>query len=217
MTAANNEEKLKIYSYYRSSAAYRVRIALNLKKLNYEIIPVNLLEDEQNSGEYKTLNPQGLVPLLSINAQANLSQSLAILEWLEESYPSPALLPEDIYSKNKVRSLCYQIACDIHPICNLRVLKYVANTLEQGEKGKLAWIHQWITAGFNALERQVGDTFAYGGKLSMADVLIVPQVYNALRFNIDMEDYPNIMSIHSHCSQLEAFQQAHPDNQAAFN
>ncbi|MAZ86734.1 MAG: maleylacetoacetate isomerase [Cellvibrionaceae bacterium] len=205
---------MELFSYFRSSAAYRVRIALNLKGLDHQITGVNLLEKAHKSDDYLAINPQGLVPSLRTSEGNIVTQSPAILEWLEENYPEKPLLPEDSFERAKVRSWCYQIACDIHPICNLRVLKYVSSDLNGGEKGKLQWIQHWIREGFSALEQQL-DTGRYcnGDTISLADVYLIPQVFNALRFNVDMTDFPRIRSIYEACNQLTAFIDAQPENQ----
>lgn len=205
---------MKLYGYFRSSAAYRLRIALNLKGLDAEQVPVNLLQGEQKGEAYKRINPQGLVPSLATDAGDILTQSPAILEWLEEAYPEVPLLPTGDLARARARSLCMQIACDIHPICNLRVLKYVANDLGTGDEGKTAWIHHWINEGFAALEAQLDNgPYCLGDKVTLADVYLIPQVFNALRFKLPMAGFPKIMAIYAACNQLPAFQLAAPDQQ----
>lgn len=205
---------MELYGYFRSSAAYRLRIALNLKGIEVKQIPVNLLNGEQKSDAYKAINPQGLVPSLKTDEGDFLTQSPAILEWLEEQYPAQPLLPQEPLARAKVRSLCMQIACDIHPICNLRVLKYVANDLGAGDEGKLRWIHHWIGEGFSAFEQQLGaGPYCMGEQITLADVYLIPQVFNALRFKLPMHAYPKIMAVYHACNQLSAFQQAAPDQQ----
>ena len=205
---------MKLYSYFRSSAAYRLRIALNLKGLDYEVVGVNLLEGEHKQAAYKAINPQGLVPSLATAEGDIITQSPAVLEWLEERYPTPALLPEDALQKATVRSWCFQIACDIHPICNLRVLKYVAGDLGAGEAGKTEWLHHWMSEGFAALESQLSaGPYCGGAQVSLADVYLIPQVFNALRFKLDMSAFPKIMAIYAACNQLPAFVSAKPENQ----
>ncbi len=205
---------MELYSYFRSSAAYRLRIALNLKSLEYTQVAVNLLNRDHKSEEYLAINPQGLVPSIKTSDGDVLTQSPAILEWLEEQYPDTPLLPADAIEKAKVRSWCFQIACDIHPICNLRVLKYVSSDLNAGEEGKLDWLAHWMSEGFSALETQL-HTGAYcnGNQISLADVYLIPQVFNALRFNVDMSRFPKIMSIYERCNLLPAFVDAQPDKQ----
>ncbi|WP_448213464.1 maleylacetoacetate isomerase [Colwellia sp. MEBiC06753] len=205
---------MELFSYFRSSAAYRLRIALNYKVVPYEQIPVNLLKGEHKSADYLAVNPQGLVPSLKIDGSHVLTQSPAILEWLEEAFPETSLLPTDAFERAKVRSWCNQIACDIHPICNLRVINYVANDLAAGDDGKMAWLHHWMTVGFSALEQQLSDgPYCNGQQVTMADVYLIPQVFNALRFKVDMTQFPKIMAIYQNCNQLDAFIDAAPDNQ----
>ena len=206
---------MELYGYFRSSAAFRVRIALNLKQLDYEQVAINLLLDEQSSDSYRAINPQGLVPSIKIDDDTFLTQSPAILEWLDEAYPQVPLLPANSLDKAQVRSWCFQVACDIHPICNLRVLKYVAETLGAGESGKKERLHHWMGEGFRALELQLqaqtGGTYCFGEQVTLADVYLVPQVFNGLRFDVDMKTYPRIMSIYQACNELEAFKQAQPE------
>lgn len=205
---------MELYSYFRSTAAYRVRIALNLKEVSYQLTPVNLLKNEQKSDWYRAVNPMGLVPALRLEDGTVLSQSTAILEWLEESSSANPLLPADPLQRAHVRAMVNIIACDIHPLNNLRVLKHLIGTLGVSEEAKEAWYHHWIQLGFDALESQMQEgAYTAGGSLSMADVYLVPQVFNALRFDMDMTPYPKIMSVHDRCNQLDAFVRAHPDNQ----
>ncbi|WP_125557130.1 maleylacetoacetate isomerase [Pseudoalteromonas rubra] len=205
---------MKLYTYFRSSAAYRVRIALNLKDLDHELVPVNLLKSEQQGTDYLSRNNQGLLPALETD-QGVLAQSLAILEWLEETYEAAPLLPTDAWEKAQVRNFCYAIACDIHPIDNLRVLKYLSNELSVSDEQKNTWYRHWVIEGFKKLEVMLGDSlFCFGDKPSLADVCLVPQVYNALRFKVDMNDFPKIARIYEHCNTLPAFKDAAPENQA---
>ena len=204
---------MKLYSYFRSSAAYRVRIAMNLKGIDYERVPVNLLTGEQKSDDYKQLNPEGLVPALETE-QGFLTQSMAILEWLEELYPNPSILPEDAWQRAQARSLAYAVSCDIHPINNLRVLKYLQNDLKQSDEDKISWYKHWINTGFSALEQKLGDhKYCCSGQPSIADICLVPQVFNALRFKVDMEAYAKISEIYERCNQLKSFIDAAPENQ----
>ena len=209
---------MKLYDYCRSSAAYRLRIALNLKGINYEHYSVNLLEGKQSSDEYKQINPQGLVPSLEDNGHT-LNQSLAILEYLEEAYPDTvSLLPESLSERARVRSLALSIACDVHPLNNLRVLKYLVGQLDATEEQKLEWYAHWITEGFTALETELARSeftgkFCHGDTPTFADLCLVPQVFNAKRFNVPMDAYPNINRIMENCEALEAFTKAHPANQ----
>lgn len=210
---------LKLYSYWRSTAAYRVRIALNVKRLSYQMIPVHLVKDggEQYKPEYLERNPQGLVPLLDDNGKL-LNQSMAICEYLEESFEGPKLLPSEPFLRAKVRSLCQIIACDIHPIDNLRVLKYLKGELNVSDKAKDAWYRHWIHEGFKAIEvelqsyKELGP-FAFGNLLTLADAFIVAQMYNARRFNVDLTDYPRLVEVEQYCLTLDAFKDAKPESQ----
>lgn len=205
---------MRLYSYFRSSAAYRVRIALNIKGIDHQLVPVNLLEGEQRGDEYLKINPLGLVPALRLDDGTVLTQSTAILEWLEEAYPDKPLLPRDPVAKAQVRAWVNTIACDIHPIDNLRVLKYLTGTLGLDEEQKTAWYHHWIRPGFEALEKQLaGEPYCAGNTPGMADCYLVPQVYNANRFGLDMAPYPKIRAICEACDQLDAFIAARPENQ----
>ena len=205
---------MELYSYFRSTAAYRVRIALNLKGIVYSLTPVNLLKDEQKSDWYLAVNPLGLVPALRLDDGTVLSQSTAILEWLDETSPSMPLLPAEPLQRSRVRAMANIIACDIHPLNNLRVLKHLVGVLGVSEDAKKQWYHHWIKLGFDALERQmVKGAYTAGDGLSMADVYLVPQVFNALRFDMAMNPYPKIMSVFERCNEQDAFIKAHPDNQ----
>jgi maleylacetoacetate isomerase len=209
---------MKLYGYWRSSAAYRVRIALNIKQLSYENLPVHLIKNggEQHSDSYKRLNPARLVPTLQDDG-LSLNQSLAIIEYLEEMYPEPALLPTEPAGKARVRALALDIASDIHPLNNLRVLQYLTGPLALSEVQKQDWIHHWLHTGFTALEQRLGQTagqFCFGDTLTLADLCLVPQVYNAQRFALDMSAYPKISDIHHHCQQLAAFALAAPEQQS---
>jgi len=205
---------MKLYSYFRSSAAYRVRIALNLKNIPHELITVNLLKSEQQGSEYLAKNPQGLLPALETD-EGVLAQSMAILEYLEETYPETPLLFGDAWQKAQIRNLCYAIACDIHPIDNLRVLKYLSSELGADDEAKNAWYRHWVEVGFEKLELLLDSNHDYciGDKPSLADVCLVPQVFNAYRFNVDMTAYPKIAAIYERCNKLAAFIDAAPQNQ----
>jgi len=207
---------MKLYSYYRSSAAYRVRIALNLKGLDYETVAVNLLKGEEQGDDYRRINPQGLVPVLEVDGQL-LAQSMAILEYLEETRPEPPLLPGDPLQRAQVRALANIVACDIHPLNNLRVLKYLATELQAEDEQKNRWYCHWIDEGFRAFEQRLQDLdsgdYCFGNSPTLADVLLIPQVYNARRFRVDMTRYPRIERIEQHCLGLEAFARAIPENQ----
>ncbi|MEC8326529.1 MAG: maleylacetoacetate isomerase [Pseudomonadota bacterium] len=208
---------MKLYTYFRSSAAYRVRISLNLKALDHEMVPVNLLKSEQQSDDYLNVNPQGLLPALETE-KGKLGQSLAILEYLDEIHPQTPLLPNDPWQKAQVRSFAYAIACDIHPIDNLRVLKYLTGELNVTEEQKTAWYLHWIQIGFEKLEKLIGATdFCCGDTPSLADVCLVPQVFNALRFGLDMAQFPKINAIYQRCNSIQAFIDAAPENQLDAN
>lgn len=208
---------MKLYSYFRSSAAYRVRIALNLKQLNAEIMPVHLLNHggEQHSAAYRAVNPSELVPAL-IDDDFTLTQSLSILEYLEEKYPAHSILPQDLQQRALARAFGLSIACDIHPLNNLRVLQHLTGELGLTDEQKNAWYTHWVVAGFESLEAQLSNSngkFCFGEYATVADCCLIPQVYNALRFRIDLSAYPQIQSIYKHCSALDAFQLAAPEAQ----
>ncbi|MGD8976371.1 MAG: maleylacetoacetate isomerase [Gammaproteobacteria bacterium] len=208
-----------LYSYWRSSAAYRVRAALNLKQIDYRIEPVHLVRGggEHRQTEYLALNPQGLVPLLQ-DGDRRISQSLAIIEYLEETRPEPALLPADAGGRARVRSLAQIIACDVHPLQNLRVLKYLSEELGVSDEQRIAWHLHWIRVGFEALEARLASdagtgAFCHGDHPGLADVLLIPQIYNALRFDLDMAPYPTLGRINAACLALDAFRHAAPEAQ----
>lgn len=207
---------MKLYTYFRSSAAYRVRIALNLKGLAYEAVPVHLLRGggEQLAAPYRAVNPAGLVPALEDNGIV-LTQSLAIIEYLEEVHPLVPLLPQDAVGRARVRALAQTIACDTHPLMNLRVLKHLKGPMGLSEEQKMDWYYHWMGEGMKALEAHLerdGDTgrFCYGDTPTIADCCLVPQVYNAQRFEIDLTPYPNVARIAANCADLEPFKAAHP-------
>jgi maleylacetoacetate isomerase len=204
---------MKLYTYFRSSAAYRVRIALNLKNIPHELAGVNLLKAEQTATPYTDKNPQGLLPALETE-HGVLAQSLAILEWLEETHPETPLLPSNSWEKAQVRSFCYAIACDIHPIDNLRVLKYLSGELNVSDDQKNTWYRHWIIEGFSKLEQTLSDSaYCFGNAPTLADACLVPQVFNALRFKVDMSQFPKIHAIYNRCNELQAFIDAAPENQ----
>ncbi len=191
-----------------------MRIALNLKGVEYSQIPVNLVSGEQQSESYLDINPQGLVPSLKLPDGSVITQSTAIIEWLEEKFPEPGLYPADPFGRARARSMSNAIACDIHPLNNPRVLKYLTGDLGIGEEQKMAWYLHWIAEGFSSLETQLDDgPYSLGNMVSMADVYLVPQVYNALRFEQDMTDYPKILAVYQECNRLDAFELAEPNNQ----
>jgi maleylpyruvate isomerase len=210
---------MKLYSYFRSSAAYRVRIALNLKGLPYETVPVHLLKEggQQLAAPYRELNPTGLVPTLQEDDWA-LGQSLAILEYLEETHPAPPLLPADARQRARVRAIAQFIACDIHPLNNLRVLKYLKHELNVGEEAKNAWYRHWVEQGLAAVEAMLAGhpatgRYCHGEHPTFADLCLVPQVANARRFDCDLSAMPIIVRIDAACAELAAFQQAAPGSQ----
>ncbi len=205
---------MRLYSYYRSSAAYRVRIALNLKQIEHSIEPVNLLKKEHKSPNYLAKQPQGLVPCLETDKGQFLAQSGAILSYLDSLYPHAKLLPADPFQAAKIKSVVDMIACDIHPVCNLRILNYLTDILTVDSEQKLAWYRHWIVIGFEALETLLNKTqFCFGEQPTLADVYLIPQVYNALRFEVDMASFPKIMNAYQNCNQLDAFIDAKPENQ----
>lgn len=202
-----------LYDYFRSSACYRVRIALNLKGLAYESAPVSLLDNAQCAPEYLSKNPQGLIPAL-LDGELLLTQSLAICEYLEEAYPQPALLPNDTIGRARVRALALIIACDIHPLNNLRVLRRLEAQFAADQVGKDAWYQHWIQSGFEAFEQQIQNThgqYCFGDTVTLADLTLVPQVYNARRFNCDLSAYPTMLAIEQRCLALDAFARATPE------
>ncbi len=209
---------MKLYGFHRSSAAFRARIALNLKGLAYEQQPIHLRKNEQRREDYLACNPQGLVPTLEDGGEL-LTQSLAIIEYLDETHPAPPLLPHDAVGRARVRSLAQTIACDIHPIDNLRVLRYLANPLGHGDKDVEAWFNHWIRLGFEGIERVLASdgktgTFCHGNQPTLADICLVPQVFNAQRYpSFDLKPYPAIMRIFAACMKLDAFERARPEKQ----
>lgn len=205
------------HGYWRSSAAYRVRIALNLKGLDYEEVDHDLRTGAHKDATYKAIAPAGLVPAVEHDGHAYV-QSLAILEWLEERWPEPALLPKALDERAIVRAMALTVAADIHPLNNLRVLKYLKNELEQPQERIDAWMARWIQEGFAALEVLVGrhgEGFAFGPTPTIADCFLVPQVFNAERFNVDLSAFPKIHAIAEKACALPAFAAAHPDRQPA--
>lgn len=210
---------MKLYTYFRSSAAYRVRIALNLKGLPYEAVPVHLLKNggEQLQDAYLRINPSALVPAFQ-DEEITLTQSMAIIEYLEETHPQVPLLPRDAPGRARVRELAQIIGCDIHPINNLRVTSYLVKQLGLSDQAKTEWYRHWVIEGFRALEAHLardpaGGPYCHGEQPTIADCYLVPQVFNAQRFNIDVAAYPNIARINALCADLPAFKAAHPSQQ----
>jgi maleylacetoacetate isomerase len=204
---------VRLYTYFRSSAAYRVRIALNIKGVAYESAPINLLKGEQRAEGYRAINPQGRVPTLDTGS-AILIQSNAILEYLDEVHPEPPLLPVGAVNRAKVRAVACIIGCDIHPLTNSGPLAYLKNTLGHGQADADEWYAHWVREGFEAIEALIEPgPFAFGSRLTMADVYLVPQVFNARRFNVPLDAYPKIVAVEAACAAHEAFQQAAPARQ----
>jgi maleylpyruvate isomerase len=208
---------VRLYNYFRSSAAYRVRIALNLKRLDFEYVAVHLIKSEQRAESYRALNAQALVPAL-VDERGTFTQSLAIIEYLDERHPDPPLLPGSAEERARVRAIALAIACDIHPLNNLRVLQYLKDTLGVGEEAKNAWYRHWIELGLSALEAQVAASqqtglFCHGAAPTLADICLVPQLANARRLPIPLEPYPTLLRIESNCQTIDAFAAAAPAKQ----
>ena len=207
---------MRLYNYFRSSASYRVRIALELKGLSYDYVPVHLLSNAQFGEAFGDINPAHLVPVLE-DQGAHIAQSLAIIEYLEEAYPQPPLLPSGkALERARVRQTALAIACDIHPLNNLRVLKYLQGPLGASEKQKDAWARNWIGQGFAALEQQLSaapQRFCFGDSPGLAECFLVPQLYNSRRFGTELAPYPTLLRIEAECAALDAFRRAHPDQQ----
>ncbi|TDG14123.1 maleylacetoacetate isomerase [Seongchinamella unica] len=207
---------MELYSYYRSSAAFRVRIVLNIKGLDYGYLPVNLLQSEQKGEDYLAHNPQGLVPALQLDSGEVLTQSVAILEWLEESYPEPALLPEDPLQRARIRSMVNSICCDVHPLCNIAVTNYLKANYQADEEAVHNWYTTWMHRSFSPIEQQLAannSTYSFGEAPCMADVLLVPQLFNARRFAIALDEFPHLQRVVDNCLELPAFAAAAPDRQ----
>jgi maleylacetoacetate isomerase len=209
---------MKLYGYFRSSAAFRVRIALNLKKLDFENASIHLRRGDQRQPGFRGINPQGLVPALETE-DGTLLQSMPIIEYLDELHPEPPFLPTDAVGRARVRALAAIVACDIHPINNLRVLRYLHGPLGHDEATIKTWYNHWIDTGFQALEQLLASDprtgrFCHGDRPGLADIALVPQVVNAGRYQLDMSPYPTIARIHEMCMTLDAFAAAHPNNQA---
>jgi len=207
--------RIILYDYYRSSACYRVRIALNLKGIDYEKRKVDLIDGDQNSDEYRGLNPQGLVPMLEIDGH-RLTQSLAIINYLDIRYPTPPLIPAAAAERAHVVAMAMTVACDIHPLNNLRVLKYLKSELDQPQEEVDRWYAHWIREGLPALEAMAAPKagkFLFGNAPTGADVCLVPQLYNARRFNVPIDDFPTLLRAEENANSIEAFASAHPDRQ----
>jgi maleylacetoacetate isomerase len=204
-----------LYDYFRSSASYRVRIALNLKGVDYEQRPINLAKGAQNNAAFRELNPQAFVPMLEIDGH-RLTQSLAIIVYLDQKFPDPPLMPADPAESAHVRALALAVACDIHPLNNLRVLKYLRGPLGVSEEAKDEWYRHWVTEGLSALEemaRPHAGAFLFGDAPTVADICLVPQIYNARRFSVPLADYPTLRRADETASAHAAFAAAHPDRQ----
>ena len=207
---------MKLYSYFRSSAAYRVRIALNLKGIAYETAPIHLVKDggHNKRPEFRAVNPQMRVPALVTPGGEVLTQSLAIIEYLEETHPEPALLPKDPIARAKARAIAELIACDIHPLNNIGSLRYLKNVMDQEQGAIDTWYHHWVIAGFEALEALLEPKpYACGNQVTLADLCLVPQVYNARRLKVPLDKFPKIVGVDAACLALDAFQRARPENQ----
>ena len=213
---------MKLYNYFRSSASFRVRIALELKGLPYEYVPVHLVKGEHKQAAYAAVSPALLVPALTLDSGESLSQSMAIIEYLDETHPAPALLPPDALGRAQVRALAQLIACEIHPINNLRVLKYLVGELKVSEEAKATWYRHWVRDGLEAFERELArlpaGTYCYGGTPTLADCCLVPQIFNGRRFDVDFGGLPRTMAAFDACMAHPAFQKAQPsacpDNEA---
>ena len=210
---------LRLFSYWRSSASYRVRIALNLKGLEYELIPIDLIRNggDQNSEDFLNMNPQAMVPVMTDGGRV-FKQSMAIVEYLDEAYPDAPLLPSEIRARGRVRMLAQIIACDIHPLNNLRVLMFLEKEFAIKGKRKTEWYNYWVGEGFQAFETLLTQSpttgeYCEGDDPGMADCFLIPQVYNALRYHCDMNLYPEIGRIYNNCMSLEEFEAASPERQ----
>jgi maleylpyruvate isomerase len=207
---------VKLYGYFRSSAAYRVRIALNLKDLPYEMIAIHLTKDggQQHKPEFHAINPQRRVPALELSSGEVLIQSLAIIDYLDEVYPEPPLLPADALERAKVRALAQIVACDIHPLNNLVALQYLKRTLKHEQAEIDAWYRHWVIEGFTAMETMMRPSpYACGSHVTLADICLVPQVFNARRLKVPLDNFPKIVAVDAACQKLAAFDKAGPENQ----
>ena len=207
---------MKLYSYFRSSAAFRVRIALNLKGLAYDTVPIHLTKDggKHKTADYRAVNPQMRVPALTLSSGETLVQSLAIIEYLDEAYSNPPLLPADLIARARVRAVSQIIACDIHPLNNTAALNYLKSQLKHDQAAVDAWYTSWVVAGFEAIEAMIEPgPYAFGSQVTVADLCLVPQVFNARRFKVPLERFPKIVAADAACAKLPAFDKARPENQ----
>ena len=207
---------MKVYTYFRSSAAYRLRIALNLKGLSGDMVSIHLQKDggQHRKPEYRAINPQMRVPSLKLDSGEVLTQSLAIIEYLDEIDPQPPLLPRDPVERAKVRALALVVACDIHPLNNLVALQYLKRTLKHEQPDIDAWYHHWVIEGFTALEAMITPgPYTCGAHVTLADICLVPQVYNARRLKVPLDAFPKILAVEAACNKLPAFDKARPENQ----
>ena len=204
---------MKLYNYFRSSASFRVRIALHLKGLAYDYLPVHLARGEQKKPAFAAVTAEGLVPVLELDDDRRLTQSMAIIEYLDETHPQPPLLPADALGRARVRALAQIVACEIHPLNNLRVLKYLVGELKASEDAKNAWYRHWVRLGLESYEAQLATRsglYSHGDTPTLADCCLVPQIFNAQRFDCDLNGLPRTMAVFDACMTLDAFQQAQP-------
>lgn len=205
---------MKLYNYYRSSASFRVRIALELKGLSYDYVPVHLVKNEHQQDSYGQVSASRLVPSLVLDDGESLGQSMAIIEYLDETHPEPRLLPADALARARVRALAQLIACEIHPLNNLRVLRYLTRQLKVDEEAKNTWYRHWVRDGLELLERELargpGGAYCWGDAPTLADCVLVPQIFNGQRFNVDFSGLPRTMGAFEACMKLPAFQKAQP-------
>ena len=204
---------MKLYNYFRSSASFRVRIALHLKGLAYDYLPVHLARGEQKKPAFAAVTAEGLVPVLELDDDRRLTQSMAIIEYLDETHPQPPLLPADALGRARVRALAQIVACEIHPLNNLRVLKYLVGELKASEDAKNAWYRHWVRLGLESYEAQLATRsglYSHGDAPTLADCCLVPQIFNAQRFDCDLDGLPRTMTVFDACMKLDAFQQAQP-------
>ncbi|HEY5278792.1 MAG TPA: maleylacetoacetate isomerase [Pseudolabrys sp.] len=207
---------MKLYTYFRSSAAYRVRIALNLKGLPYEMVAIHLTKEggQQHQPDFHAINPQERVPALKLSSGEVLTQSLAIVEYLDEIEPEPPFLPADALARAKVRAVAQMVACDIHPLNNLIALQYLKRTLKHEQPDIDAWYHHWVIEGFKAIEAMIKPApYACGAHVTLADICLIPQVFNARRLKVPLEAFPKIVAVETACLKLPAFDKAQPENQ----